>query len=227
MRNQGDAEAALASAARVFTREYYQQHINEYKYEAQVKWEELMVRFDKFGGDRDAAWSALAKMGNQAWTVIRANPAARAWLGTDAAEGWRLLRQAAGSRLETWLREAAHAIDTGRAPPPAPPLKLADGQRATLHLLRERPNWLLHARLSPVDPGEPPLGEWMAKSRIDLVEPTWSAWSMMCGGHSGCAATGAPGCSALSLSNSVSLNAWWTMQMPGQSSMSRPVLRAR
>ncbi|MDR7335013.1 PAS domain-containing protein [Roseateles asaccharophilus] len=102
-------------------------------------------------------------------SALRANPAARAWLGTDAAEGWRLLRQAAGSRLETWLRDAAHAIDTGRAPPPAPPLKLADGQRATLHLLRDRPNWLLHARLSAADPGEPPLGEWMALSPLPML----------------------------------------------------------
>ncbi|WP_457423876.1 PAS domain-containing protein [Roseateles sp. P5_E7] len=97
-------------------------------------------------------------------SALRANPAAREWLGGDAAEGWRLLRQAAGSRLETWLREAARAIDAGRAPPPAPPLKLADGQRATLHLLRDRPNWLLHARLSAAESGEPPLVEWLALS---------------------------------------------------------------
>ncbi|KQV89593.1 sensor histidine kinase [Pelomonas sp. Root1237] len=95
-------------------------------------------------------------------SALRANPAAREWLGADAAEGWRLLRHAAGARLESWLREAAHAIDAGRAPPLAPPLKLADGQRATLHLLRERPNWVLHARLSAADPGEPPLAEWLA-----------------------------------------------------------------
>ena len=38
-----------------------------------------------------------------------------------------------------------------------------------------------------------------AKSRIDLVEPTWSAWSTMCGGHSGCAATGASGMLGLEL----------------------------
>jgi len=97
-------------------------------------------------------------------SALRANPAARAWLGGDAAGGWRLLRQAAGSRLETWLREAAQAIDAGRAPPPAPPLKLADGQRATLQLLRDRPNWQLHARLSASDAGEPPLSEWLALS---------------------------------------------------------------
>ncbi|MDR7268796.1 PAS domain S-box-containing protein [Pelomonas saccharophila] len=95
-------------------------------------------------------------------SALRANPAAREWLGADAAEGWRLLRQAAGTRLESWLREACHAIDAGRAPPSAPPLKLADGQRATLHLLRDRPNWLLHAHLSAADPSEPPLAEWLA-----------------------------------------------------------------
>ena len=94
-------------------------------------------------------------------SALRANPAAREWLGADAADGWRLLRQAAGSRLEAWLREATLAIDNGRPPPPAPPLKLADGQRASLHLLRERPNWVLHAKLSSTDPGEPPLDEWL------------------------------------------------------------------
>ncbi|RTL46896.1 MAG: hypothetical protein EKK53_01725, partial [Burkholderiales bacterium] len=102
-------------------------------------------------------------------SALRANPAARDWLGDDPAEGWRLLRQAAGSRLETWLRDATHAIDTGRAPPLAPPLKLADGQRAVLHLVRDRPNWLLHARLSAADPGEPPLAEWLALSPLPAV----------------------------------------------------------
>ncbi|HEY1129560.1 MAG TPA: PAS domain-containing protein [Roseateles sp.] len=102
-------------------------------------------------------------------SVLRANPAAREWLGSNAAEGWRLLRNAAGARLETWLRDATQAIDAGRVPPGAPPLKLADGQRATLRLLRERPNWLLHARLSAVDPGEPPLAEWLAVSPLPAM----------------------------------------------------------
>jgi PAS domain S-box-containing protein len=102
-------------------------------------------------------------------TALRANPAAREWLGADAVEGWRLLRQAAGARLEIWLREAAVAIDAGRTPPLAPPLKLADGQRATLHLLRDRPNWLLHARLSGADTDEPPLAEWLALSPLPAL----------------------------------------------------------
>jgi PAS domain-containing protein/two-component sensor histidine kinase len=102
-------------------------------------------------------------------SALRANPAAREWLGHDAGEGWRLLRHAAGMRLETWLREATQCIDAGRAPPAAPPLKLADGRRATLQLLRERPNWLLHARLSVADPGEPPLADWLAVTPLPAL----------------------------------------------------------
>ncbi|TXI24583.1 MAG: PAS domain S-box protein, partial [Roseateles sp.] len=101
-------------------------------------------------------------------SVGRANPAARAWLGDDAAQGWQLLRQAAGARLEQWLRDAARAVDAGRAPPEAPPLKLAEGQRATLHLVRERPGWLLLVRLSGGE-APPPLAEWFALSPLPML----------------------------------------------------------
>ncbi|RZJ09692.1 MAG: PAS domain S-box protein [Rubrivivax sp.] len=99
-------------------------------------------------------------------SALRANAAAQEWLGGDAAEGWRLLRQAAGSRLETWLHAAMKAHDTGRPAPQAPPLKLADGRRAMLHLVRERPHWLLHARLTGADVVEPPIVEWLALSPL-------------------------------------------------------------
>ena len=101
-------------------------------------------------------------------SVGRANPAARAWLGDDAAQGWQLLRQAAGARLEQWLRDAGRAVDAGRAPPEAPPLKLAEGQRATLHLVRERPGWLLLVRLSGGE-APPPLAEWFALSPLPML----------------------------------------------------------
>jgi hypothetical protein len=83
--------------------EYYQQHINDYKYETQVKWEELMVRFDKFGGDRDAAWSALAKMGNQAWSVIRTNPAARGAAFAEIAKAKSHGFTATDGGLHDWM----------------------------------------------------------------------------------------------------------------------------
>ena len=53
---------------------YYQDHLKEYEYPAEVKWEELMVRFDRVGGNRDAAWKMLADMANEVWETVRANP---------------------------------------------------------------------------------------------------------------------------------------------------------
>jgi hypothetical protein len=51
-------------------REYYQQHQAEYATLAQVRWEQLMVRFDRFPS-REAARQALAEMGNE---VLRGAP---------------------------------------------------------------------------------------------------------------------------------------------------------
>lgn len=53
-------------------REYYQQHIDEYSTEAQARWEQLMVRWDRFDS-REAARQALAEMGNE---VLRGAPLA-------------------------------------------------------------------------------------------------------------------------------------------------------
>ena len=43
---------------------YYEQHLDDYKFKAQAKWEELMVSFDKFP-DKASAYAAIAQMGNQ------------------------------------------------------------------------------------------------------------------------------------------------------------------
>ncbi len=80
-------------------------------------------------------------------SLLRANPAAHAWLGADAAAGWARLRELAGARLNDWLQAASRALESGRTPPPAPALRLAEGQAATLTLLRDRPIWQLHVRL--------------------------------------------------------------------------------
>ncbi|MBX3433878.1 MAG: peptidyl-prolyl cis-trans isomerase [Pirellulales bacterium] len=57
--------------------EYYREHKSEYEHPAKVRWEELMVRLDRFGGDRQAAWKALAEMGNDVWTKVVLNPELR------------------------------------------------------------------------------------------------------------------------------------------------------
>ncbi|MEQ8791328.1 MAG: peptidyl-prolyl cis-trans isomerase [Pirellulaceae bacterium] len=51
-------------------REYYQQHLSDYGTPAQARWEQLMVRHDRFPSG-DAARAALAEMGNE---VLRGAP---------------------------------------------------------------------------------------------------------------------------------------------------------
>jgi parvulin-like peptidyl-prolyl isomerase len=43
---------------------YYQEHLLDYEYPAQARWEELMVSFDRVP-DKAAAYAAIAQMGNQ------------------------------------------------------------------------------------------------------------------------------------------------------------------
>ncbi len=67
---------------------YYKEHVKEgeYDYPAQAKWEELMVRVDRFGGDRTAAWRAIAEIGNQVWKRVAANPDLRGAVFTELAK---------------------------------------------------------------------------------------------------------------------------------------------
>ena len=67
---------------------YYKEQVEagEYDYPAQAKWEELMVRINRFGGDREAAWRAIAEMGNQVWKRVAANPNLRGAVFTQLAK---------------------------------------------------------------------------------------------------------------------------------------------
>jgi hypothetical protein len=49
---------------------YYQDHLKEYEYPAQARWEELMVRFDRCNGDRAEAWRQICAMGNEVWQIV-------------------------------------------------------------------------------------------------------------------------------------------------------------
>jgi hypothetical protein len=53
--------------------EYYQAHLADYDYPAQARWEELMVRKDRFDDPRQA-WAELCHMGNEVWRRNAANP---------------------------------------------------------------------------------------------------------------------------------------------------------
>jgi hypothetical protein len=102
---------------------YYQDHLKEYEYPPQVKWEELMVRFDRTGGDRDAAWAALANMANEVWKQAAANPGVRGPVfaavaraqshGVTAAEGG-VRETEPGSLLCEELNQALAKLQLGQ-----------------------------------------------------------------------------------------------------------------
>ena len=66
---------------------YYKEHEEQGEYDqpAQARWEELMVRFDRFGGNRAAAWKAIAELGNLVWQRVAANPGLRGAVFTELA----------------------------------------------------------------------------------------------------------------------------------------------
>jgi len=66
--------------------DYYQEHLEDYDFTAKAKWEELMLRFDRFGGDRAATWRAIAEIGNELWQRVAANPQVRGPVFTQLAK---------------------------------------------------------------------------------------------------------------------------------------------
>ena len=52
---------------------YYQSHATDFDYPTQARWEELMVRKDRFRSPGEA-YAELARLGNQAWQRAAANP---------------------------------------------------------------------------------------------------------------------------------------------------------
>ena len=85
--------------------------------------------------------------------LLEANASAQALLEQTQGKGLHSLQTSHGGRLGDWLRLTSRALSEGRQGPPAPSLKLSNGQRAHLTLLALPPQgeadlarWLLHAR---------------------------------------------------------------------------------
>lgn len=65
---------------------YYQEHKKEYEFPAQAKWEEVMVSFNRFDGDRTAAWKAITGIGNEVWQHVSSKPGLRGPVFTSIAK---------------------------------------------------------------------------------------------------------------------------------------------
>ena len=65
---------------------YYQEHTKDYEYPAQAKWEEVMIRIDRTGNDRTAAWKEIAGLGNEIWQRVSKSPGLRGPIFTEIAK---------------------------------------------------------------------------------------------------------------------------------------------
>lgn len=101
--------------------EYYREHREDYAYEARSRWEELMVRFDKFPTKRDA-WRAICAIGNQTHVAAQGVPvgepafeavAKQASHGLTASEGGAHEWTTRGSLAAEEIDAAIFALPVG------------------------------------------------------------------------------------------------------------------
>ena len=65
--------------------DYYQDHLTEYDFPAQARWEELMVRKNKFS-DPGQAYAEVARLGNEAWQRAAAGHDPKQAIFSDVAK---------------------------------------------------------------------------------------------------------------------------------------------
>ena len=95
----------------------YQEHLEDYAYPAKARWQELMVRFDRFGGDRRAARRTLAEMGNAVLQGAPFEEVARSQShGFTAADGGLHDWTAQGSLVTESIDAALFSMPVGGRP---------------------------------------------------------------------------------------------------------------
>jgi parvulin-like peptidyl-prolyl isomerase len=94
--------------------DYYQEHASEYEHQAQVRWEQLMVRFSDFP-NRQEAWKALAQMGNQVLGGVPLAEVAKARSkGPTATSGGMRDWTRQGSLVSESLNQALFTLPIGQ-----------------------------------------------------------------------------------------------------------------
>ena len=97
--------------------DFYNEHADDYKKLAKVKWEQLMVKFSEFP-NRQAAWEAMASMGNQ---VLRGAPlnavAKRDSQGIKASSGGQYDWTRQGSLKNETVDQAIFSLPVGELSP--------------------------------------------------------------------------------------------------------------
>ena len=96
---------------------YYQEHLAEYEYPAQARWEQIMVRFSDYPSKADA-YAAIAGMGNQVLAGQAFAEVAKAGsVGSTAAQGGQREWTSKGSLVSQALDQALFGLPIGRLSP--------------------------------------------------------------------------------------------------------------
>ena len=103
---------------------YYQEHLADFDFPAQVKWEELTAQFMQVNGDRAAAWRSIAEMGNEVWQQVTQNPNMRGPVfseiakakshGITAAEGGQHDWTTRGALRSAEIDQALFSLEVGQ-----------------------------------------------------------------------------------------------------------------
>jgi len=66
--------------------DYYGEFKQDFCCTAKVKWEELMISFNRVGGDRTKAWQEITALGNEVWQRVSKQPNLRGPVFTEIAK---------------------------------------------------------------------------------------------------------------------------------------------
>lgn len=93
--------------------EYYTDHIEDYQVEARVRWEQLMVRFDRFDTKQEA-YAEIAKLGNEVVYGAKLSAVAkRKSQGYRASEGGQHDWTTKGALVHTEVDDAIFSLPVG------------------------------------------------------------------------------------------------------------------
>lgn len=106
---------------------YYEKHSADFEFPTQAKWEELVVEFSEFNGDRAKAYAELCKIGNDAYRAATAQPdknqpafaaiAKARSQGFNAKEGGQYDWTTQGSLADDAVDEALFTLPIGEMSP--------------------------------------------------------------------------------------------------------------
>lgn len=103
---------------------FYQEHLTDFDFPAEVKWEELSVQFARMNWDRAATWRGICEMGNEVWQQVMQNPSLQGAVfgdiamvkshGITAAQGGLHEWTTRGALRSTKIDEALFTLEIGQ-----------------------------------------------------------------------------------------------------------------